>query len=114
MESGDDFEAAVDYAKQIGIAEDAPTAHVDGWDAATSGGLEHRCAWGSAHPAAGARGGIGGISTHMLQAALATENVEAGVPGGRTPGRRDACVQPQRVSPRSPLYSVTEPVLMWN
>jgi homoserine dehydrogenase len=31
MEGGDDFEAAVDYAQQIGIAETDPTADVDGW-----------------------------------------------------------------------------------
>ena len=34
MESGESFDAAVDYARSIGIAETDPSADVDGWDAA--------------------------------------------------------------------------------
>ncbi len=34
MENGDTFDAAVNYAQQIGIAETDPSGDVDGWDAA--------------------------------------------------------------------------------
>ncbi|TLN09934.1 homoserine dehydrogenase, partial [bacterium] len=34
MENGESFDAAVDYARSIGIAETDPSADVDGWDAA--------------------------------------------------------------------------------
>ena len=108
MESGDDFESAVDYAQQIGIAETDPTADVDGWDAAIKVAALSTAVLGvPLTPQQVRREGIGGISTQMMQAALDDgERWKLVCRATRTPDGVDASVQPQRVGPRSPLYSV--------
>jgi homoserine dehydrogenase len=72
-----------------------------------SSGFEHRCAGVPLTPQQVRREGIGGISNQMMQAALGDgERWKLVCRAMRTPGGVDASVQPQRVSPRSPLYSV--------
>jgi len=108
MEQGKDFEEAVDYGKSIGITETDPAADIDGWDAAIKVSALCNVLMGSSiKPDQVKRKGISGLTPEMIQQALiAGERWKLVCTARRTAGGIETSVEPQRVGPTSPLYSV--------
>jgi homoserine dehydrogenase len=108
MEQGKDFEEAVDYGQSIGITETDPAADIDGWDAAIKvSALCNVLMGGSIKPDQVKRTGIGGLTPDMIQQALiAGERWKLVCTAKRTAIGLETSVEPQRVGPTSPLYSV--------
>ncbi|MEN4043026.1 MAG: homoserine dehydrogenase [Anaerolineaceae bacterium] len=109
MESGQSFDAAVAYAQSIGIAETDPSADIDGWDAAIKVAALATVLMGiPLKPQEVDRQGIRGITPSMIAAARqAGERWKLVCRAVRKHGKVTAQVAPQRVSPLSPLYSIT-------
>jgi homoserine dehydrogenase len=108
MESGENFDQAVAYAQEIGIAETDPSGDVDGWDAAIKvAALVTVLMDVPLKPIEVARTGIAEIHAQDIQSArdqgkrwkLVCSAVREG------DGVR-AAVGPQMVPPESPLYLV--------
>ena len=108
MEQGKDFEEAVDYGQSIGITETDPAADIDGWDAAIKvSALCNVLMEASIKPDQVQRKGISGLTPEMIQQALiAGERWKLVCTARRTAGGIETSVEPQRVGPTSPLYSV--------
>ena len=108
MEQGKDFEEAVDYGQSIGITETDPAADIDGWDAAIKvSALCNVLMAGSITPDQVKRTGISGLTPDVIQQALiAGERWKLVCSAKRTPYGLETSVEPQRVGPTSPLYSV--------
>ncbi len=108
MENGRTFDEAVEYGRSIGITETDPSADIDGWDAAIKVAALATVLMGkSLKPDQVEREGIRGVTREMIQDALqAGERWKLVCSAKRMDGRMEAKVAPQRVSPRSPLYSI--------
>ena len=108
MENGMDFEEAVDHAQSIGIAETDPSADVDGWDSAIKVSALCTVLLGiPIKPDQVKRTGIHGLSKSMILDALAHgERWKLVCSAHRTPEGMNASVEPCRVPPSNPLYSV--------
>jgi len=108
MEQGKDFEEAVDYGQSIGITETDPAADIDGWDAAIKVSALCNVLMGSSiKPDQVKRKGISGLTPEMIQQALiAGERWKLVCTARRTADGIETSVEPQRVGPTSPLYSV--------
>ena len=109
MESGESFDAAVDYARSIGIAETDPSADVDGWDAAIKVAALATVLMGiPLKPQQVQREGIRAITPQMLaEARAAGERWKLVCTAKRRGGQiLEARVRPERVGPDSPLYSI--------
>jgi len=109
MESGESFDAAVDYARSIGIAETDPSADVDGWDAAIKVAALATVLMGiPLTPRQVEREGIRAITPRMLAEAKAAGERWKLVCSARRRGGQilEARVRPERVRPDSPLYSI--------
>ncbi len=108
MEQGKDFEEAVDYGQSIGITETDPAADIDGWDAAIKvSALCNVLMGGSITPDQVKRTGISGLTPAMIRDALAAgERWKLVCTAKHTAAGLETSVEPQRVRPTSPLYSV--------
>jgi homoserine dehydrogenase len=108
MEQGKDFEEAVDYGQSVGIAETDPTADIDGWDAAIKvSALCNVLMGGEIKPDQVKRTGISGLTPAMIQQAMiAGERWKLVCSAKRTTNGLETSVEPQRVGPNSPLFSV--------
>jgi len=108
MENGRSFDEAVEYGRSIGITETDPSADIDGWDAAIKVAALSTVLMGQPlKPDQVEREDIRGITREMIQGALQEGKRWKLVCSAKlTDGRLEAKVAPQRVSPRSPLYSI--------
>ena len=108
MENGRSFDEAVEYGRSIGITETDPSADIDGWDAAIKvAALATVLMDRPLKPDQVERDGIRGITREMIQDALQVgERWKLVCSAKLTDGHLVAKVSPQRVSPRSPLYSI--------
>ena len=108
MENGRSFNEAVDYGRSIGITETDPSADIDGWDAAIKVAALTTVLMGKPlKPDQVDRSGIRNITGEMIQGALqAGERWKLVCSARIIDDRLEAKVAPQRVSPRSPLYSI--------
>lgn len=108
MDAGQSFEQAVAYAQSIGIAETDPSADIDGWDAAIKVAALSTALMGvPLLPQQVARQGIRGITPQMLAQARSEGKRWKLVCRCRRDGTGvQAQVQPELVSPDSPLYSI--------
>ncbi|MRS03337.1 homoserine dehydrogenase, partial [bacterium] len=108
MEQGKDFEEAVDYGQSIGITETDPAADIKGWDAAIKVSALCNVLMGeTVTPDQVKRTGISGLTPVMIQEALsAGERWKLVCTAKRTSTGLVTSVEPQRVAPTSPLYSV--------
>ncbi|MBE0699618.1 MAG: homoserine dehydrogenase [Anaerolineaceae bacterium] len=108
MEKGMSFDAAVEYAVSIGIAETDPAADIDGWDAAIKIAALSTVLMGiPLKPAEIDREGIRGITPAMIaSASQAGERWKLVCRACRQGGRVVARVAPERVGPASPLFSI--------
>ncbi|HZW05128.1 MAG TPA: homoserine dehydrogenase [Anaerolineaceae bacterium] len=110
MERGQSFEQAVAYAQSIGIAETDPSADVDGWDAAVKVSALVNVLMGvPLKPQQVKRTGIREISPEMIaEAKSAGERWKLVCTARQANGRLlEATVEPQRIGPDSPLYSIS-------
>ncbi len=108
MEGGEDFDQAVAYAQQIGIAETDPSGDVDGWDAAIKVAALVTVLMGiPLRPVEVERNGIRHIQAHDIQ-----EAKDQGMrwklhcSAVRENDGVKAIVAPQMVPPDSPLFHV--------
>lgn len=108
MEDGKTFEEAVAYGKSIGITETDPSADIDGWDAAIKVAALATVLMGKPlKPDQVEREGIRAITPEMINSALAArERWKLVCSARQVDGKLEAKVAPQRVNPRSPLYSI--------
>jgi homoserine dehydrogenase len=108
MEGGKSFDEAVQYGRSIGITETDPSADIDGWDAAIKVAALATVLMGQPlKPDQVQREGIRGITREMIASALdAGERWKLVCSARLVDGRFEASVAPQRVNPRSPLYSI--------
>lgn len=108
MEGGKTFNEAVEYGRSIGITETDPSADIDGWDAAIKVAALATVLMGvPLKPGEVQREGIRGITPAMISEALAAgERWKLVCSASIKNGTLEARVAPQRVSPRSPLYSI--------
>lgn len=108
MENGRTFEEAVEYGRSIGITETDPSADIDGWDAAIKVAALATVLMGKPlKPDQVEREGIRGITREMIADALqAGERWKLVCSARMTGDQLEARVAPQRVSPRSPLFSI--------
>ncbi|HPS41935.1 MAG TPA: homoserine dehydrogenase [Anaerolineaceae bacterium] len=108
MEGGKTFEEAVEYGRSIGITETDPSADIDGWDAAIKVAALSTVLMGvPLTPDQVQREGIRGITPQMISEALqAGERWKLVCSARRGESGVHARVQPQRVMPSSPLYSI--------
>ena len=108
MEGGKSFDEAVEYGRSIGITETDPSADIDGWDAAIKVAALATVLMGQPlKPDQVQREGIRGITREMIASALdAGERWKLVCSARLVDGRFEASVAPQRVNPRSPLYSI--------
>jgi homoserine dehydrogenase len=108
MEQGNSFDEAVRYAQSIGIAETDPSADIDGWDAAIKVAALTTVVMGiPLKPQQVERQGIRGITPQMTEEARQVGERWKLVCRARLEnGNVIASVQPQRVKPDSPLYSI--------
>jgi homoserine dehydrogenase len=108
MEEGDNFDQALKYTQEIGIAETDPSGDIDGWDASVKVAALVTVLMGvPLKPQEVERSGISVITPDAVRSALddgkrwklvcSAERVEGGV---------QAVVAPQLVGPDSPLYRV--------
>ncbi len=109
MEEGDDFDQAVAYAQSIGIAETDPSADIDGWDAAIKVAALVTVLMGiPLTPQQVEREGIRGITPQMIAEANAAGERWKLVCTAQRHGNAVVCrVAPERVTPASPLYSIS-------
>ena len=109
MEKGKDFEDAVDYAQSIGIAETDPSADVDGWDSAIKVCVLCNVLMGTTMtPDQVDRTGIHNLTPDMIRSALQEgERWKLVCSARRTDDGVQTKVEPQRIKPDSPLYSVS-------
>lgn len=109
MEAGASLEEALEYGRLIGITETDPSNDVDGWDAAIKVAALVTVLMGiPLTPQAVDRTGIRGITPQMMaEAKAAGERWKLVCSAQTSPDGLVARVTPQRVSPESPLYSVT-------
>jgi len=108
MEGGVDFDQAVAYAQEIGIAETDPSGDVDGWDAAIKVAALVTVLMGvPLKPIEVERTGIGKLTTQDIQSArdqgLRWKLVCSAVRDGDSV---QAAVEPQMVPANSPLFLV--------
>ena len=108
MEKGQTLDEAVEYGRSIGITETDPSNDIDGWDASIKVAALVTVLMGvPLTPQAVDRTGIRGITPGMITEALAAgERWKLVCSVERMDGEIIAAVQPQRVKPDSPLYSV--------
>lgn len=108
MEGGKTFEEAVDYGRSIGITETDPSADIDGWDAAIKVAALSTVLMGvPLTPDQVQREGIRGLTPQSISHALqAGERWKLVCSAHRDGNGITARVQPQRVKPSSPLYSI--------
>jgi homoserine dehydrogenase len=106
MESGEDFEQAVAYAQEIGIAETDPSGDVDGWDAAIKVAVTVLMGV-SLKPQQVERRGIGDLKTQDIQLARDQgKRWKLVCSAVRDADGVQATVEPQMVPPTSPLFLV--------
>ena len=108
MEKGQALEDAIEYGRSIGITETDPSNDIDGWDAAIKVAALVTVLMGiPLTPQEVNRTGIRGITSGMITDALAAgERWKLVCKADRIGDKVLAAVQPQRVGPESPLYSV--------
>ncbi len=109
MEKGQTLEEAVDYGRSIGITETDPSNDIDGWDASIKVAALVTVLMGiPLTPQEVDRTGILDITPGMITEALAAGERWKLVCSVERTGNHQvlAAVQPQRVGPDSPLYSV--------
>ena len=108
MEKGQALEDAIEYGRSIGITETDPSNDIDGWDAAIKVAALVTVLMGiPLTPQEVNRTGIRGITSGMITDALAAgERWKLVCKADRVGDKVLAAVQPQRVEPESPLYSV--------
>lgn len=108
MENGRSFNEAVEFGRSIGITETDPSADIDGWDAAIKVAALATVLMGEPlKPDQVEREGIRGVTREMIQLALQEgERWKLVCSARRKDGQLEASVSPQRVGPRSPLYSI--------
>lgn len=109
MEAGDKFEQAVEYARSIGITETDPSGDIDGWDAAIKTALLANILMNAELRLEDIdRTGIREISPIDIQSAKkAGERWKLICCAQRDGDKITAQVQPRRVDPYSPFFSVT-------
>lgn len=109
MEAGQTLEEAVAYGRSIGITETDPSNDIDGWDAAIKVAALVSVLMGEPlTPQQVDRTGIRGITPQMIaEARSAGERWKLVCSAERRPDGITARVAPQRVSPESPLYTVS-------
>jgi homoserine dehydrogenase len=108
MEGGEDFDQAVAYAQEIGIAETDPSGDVDGWDAAVKVAALVTVLMGtSLKPSEVERTGIRDIQAPDIQRAKDRGKRWKLVCSALREGNGvRATVAPQMVTPDSPLFQV--------
>lgn len=108
MEGGMTFDEAVAHGKAIGITETDPSADIDGWDAAIKVAALVTVLMGRAiKPGEVQREGIRNITPGMISQALAAgERWKLVCSASMVDGALQTRVEPRRVAPGSPLYSV--------
>ncbi|MBN1306040.1 MAG: homoserine dehydrogenase [Anaerolineales bacterium] len=108
MEKGESFEDAVEYTQKIGIAESDPVADLDGWDAAIKVAALVTVLMGvPTKPQDVPRQGIAQIAPNMIAKALEDGKRYKMICSARLEGEQvEMSVQPQMVTPESPLYQV--------
>lgn len=108
MEEGKSFEEAVEYGKSIGITETDPSNDIDGWDAAIKvAALVTVLMEVPLTPQQVDRTGIRGITQSMIADAQAEgERWKLVCSAERSENWIVAKVAPERVGPKSALYSV--------
>jgi len=108
MEEGKSFEEAVEYGKSIGITETDPSNDIDGWDAAIKvAALVTVLMDVPLTPQQVDRTGIRGITQAMItDAQVDGERWKLVCSAERVENRIVARVAPERVGPKSALYSV--------
>lgn len=108
MEQGKTFDEAVAYGHSIGITETDPSADIDGWDAAIKVAALSTVLMGiPLKPADVDRTGIRGVTPQMITDALkAGERWKLVCSAKREGAGIHARVAPERVSPKSPLFSI--------
>ena len=109
MESGESFEAAVNHAQAIGIAETDPSGDVEGWDAAVKVAALVTVLMGVPMlPQDVKREGIGAIKGQQVQSALKNgQRWKLICEAQRVGEGASASVQPKLVERTDPLYTVT-------
>ncbi len=108
MEDGQTFDQAVQHAQALGIAETDPSGDIQGWDAAIKvAALVTVLMDMPLTPDQVERRGIEGISAVMVQQARTQgERWKLICQAERGDGGLQAGVQPVRIGPQDPLYSV--------
>jgi len=108
MELGESFDAAVNYAQKIGIAETDPSGDIDGWDAAVKVAALVTVLMGiPLKPAEVDRTGIREIQAKDIQEAKEKHSRWKLVCSAECEdGQVSASVSPQMVPSNSPLYQV--------
>ncbi len=109
MESGETLEEAVRYGASIGITETDPSADIDGWDASIKVAALVTVLMGvPMKPQDVDREGIRGITPAMLaEARQAGMRWKLVCRASKQDDKIVATVKPEKVSPASPLYSVS-------
>jgi homoserine dehydrogenase len=109
MEQGQPFDDAVAYAQSIGIAETDPSGDVDGWDSAIKVAALATVLMGEPlTPQQVDRQGIRSITPQMIaEAKQAGERWKLVCAARREADGLRAWVAPERVSPLSPLVSIS-------
>jgi homoserine dehydrogenase len=108
METGETLEAAIEYARSIGIAETYPSGDVDGWDAAVKvAALVTVLMDIPLKPAQVQREGIRGIGNDQIrQARQQGMRWKLVCRAQRKAGGVETSVKPELVAAGSPLYNV--------
>ena len=108
MESGSTFDAAVERAQQMGIAETDPSGDIDGWDAAIKVAALVTVLMGQRmHPSQVDRQGIRSISAKDVEQARASgRRWKLVCRADRTATGVKASVQPESVDREDALYNV--------
>jgi homoserine dehydrogenase len=109
MEKGETFDQAVAAAQSIGITETDPSDDIDGWDAAIKvAALSTVLMHTPLTPQQVDRHGIRWISPEMItQAAQENMRWKLVCRAKRRGERVDARVAPEKITPGSPLYSIS-------
>ncbi len=108
MEGGEEFDQAVAYAQEIGIAETDPSGDIDGWDAAVKVAALVTVLMGiPLKPDEVERRGIRDIRSQDIQHAREKgQRWKLVCSAVHDNGRVKASVEPQMVAPASPLFQV--------
>lgn len=109
MENGKTFDEAVKITQDLGLAETDPSGDIDGWDASIKVAALSTVLMGvPLTPQDVDRTGIRGITPQMIaEARAAGERWKLVCTARREGDRVLGKVAPQRVSPDSPLYSIS-------